>query len=133
MKSLGEVIKAYEYCINNNYRDCRGCPYGCEDGESGCTNAEEKNDALHYLKEYRKMDSLDAVALAKDDNPPLSWDELKTMEGKPAWVECVAKRWIVIADFREDVNGAEYFEATDGGRFLAKTQGDLWQAYRKER
>lgn len=133
MKTLGEVIKAYEYCINNNYRDCRGCPYGCEDGESGCTNAEEKNDALHYLKEYRKLDSLDAVALAKDDNPLLSWDELKTMEGKPVWVECVAKRWIVIADFREDVNGAEYFEVTDGGRFLAKTQGDLWQAYRKER
>lgn len=126
MKTLGEVIKALEsariqvktgYGLWVDYRD----------------NDDLKADALHYLKEYRKLDSLDAVALAEDDNPPLTWEELQGMEGKPVWVECGAKRWIVIADFREDVNGAEYFEATDGGLFSAKTQGDLWQAYRTER
>ena len=40
-----------------------------------CDTVDVRRDALHYLKEYRKLDSLDAVAFT-DDNPPLDWDEL---------------------------------------------------------
>lgn len=110
---------------------------------------EFNSDALHYLKEYKNTDEKYKKAIAHVtevvdyyekmvadyqavNNPPLTWDELKSMVGKPVWVNCAAKRWIVIADFRENGNGAEYFEATDGGLFSAKTQSDLWQAYRKE-
>lgn len=113
MKSLDEVIKAYEYCIDDSYRDCRGCPYGCEDGESGCHYAEEKIDALHYLKELRDMTDIpmeyfesggtlqnfadtsqiicpkchSEFVILPEANNALTWSELKQMEGKPIWLE----------------------------------------------
>lgn len=49
------------------------------------------NDALHYLKEYREtkkhLACLDTAEIRGDDtqvvnNPSLTWEELKTMEGK---------------------------------------------------
>ena len=48
MKTLDEVIKAYELCLDK-YIKCNECPYH----ERGCPDA-RKADALHYLKEYRK-------------------------------------------------------------------------------
>ena len=68
-------------------------------------------------------------------NNPLTWRELRTMEGKPVWVELLKgkwKGWDVIGGFDEDdfgvamvtVRGDDYYKAD-----LGKT----WQAYRKER
>ena len=58
---------------------------------------------LHYLKEYKNTDENYKKAIAHvtevvdyyenmiadylSDNPALTWDELKLMEGKPLWVE----------------------------------------------
>lgn len=148
MKTLDEVIKAYEYCIDNNYRDCRGCPYGCEDGESDCANAEEKTDALHYLKEYQKIE--DEYEELKDwwaeehaENVPLTWDELKGMEGKPVWIELlnhdmwddpshrVDSEWWVIGEVRkDDIILATYLDEME---LCEEDINVLWQAYRKER
>ena len=36
---------------------------------------EDLTDALHYLKEYRKLDALDNIAFPEDDNPPLTDEE----------------------------------------------------------
>ena len=47
VKTLDEVIKAIEYCINNN--GCMECPYSNNDA-NGCYG----NDALHYLKKYHE-------------------------------------------------------------------------------
>ena len=140
MKTLDEVIEAYEYCINNNYRDCRGCPYGCEDGESGCANAEEKTDALHYLTEYKqtRQDLLDGMkrlegkelmyihALANlEDTPPLTWEQLKQMEGKPVWIEMGAcKIW--------GLNDGVYVDAFGKEMVTIKVLHDLWHL-RKEK
>lgn len=141
MKTLDEVIEAYEYCINNNYRDCRGCPYGCQDGESGCTNAEEKTDALHYLKEYReKHDDIlrmeEALGYCEImDNPALSWDELKEMGGKPVWVVEEGYQtweyWSLVYWMKDD----ELTLLNENGRttYSKNEQGTVWQAYRKER
>ena len=54
MKTLNEVIKAFEICIgcycSNAEHDV--CPYFGE-SDMGCMKEPEK-DALHYLKEYRE-------------------------------------------------------------------------------
>ena len=128
MKTLNEVIEVFETGMLISDK-----PYDE-------AFREFNSDALFYLKKLKRIEAkIEKIAignvedtLSKIDNPPLTWDELKTMKGKPVWVNCAAKRWIVIADFRENGNGEEYFEATDGGLFSAKTQSDLWQAYRKE-
>lgn len=78
-----------------------------------------------------------------ESNAPLSWDELKQMEGKPVWVEgehgCIwnQKAWSLIwldAE-NEDIiicvstdNGVHYEFAID-----KEDYGSDWQAYRKER
>ena len=53
MKSLDEVIKAMDMCINDNdAQNCLGCPYADIDGEAACYG-HDREDALYYLKEYR--------------------------------------------------------------------------------
>ena len=140
MKTLDEVIKAHEICMSypddeNDY--CKGCPYA-EDGEPKCYGA-DKEDALHYLKEYKA--ELDTTAALPDYYElvnfwaeqqainPLTWQELKQMEGKPVWVEdedCYS-RWKIINGVYDD--GISF-----GDYFLNKNEfGTVWQAYRKER
>ena len=53
MKKLNEVIKAFECCGNDESdRNCEECSYFCI--ISCCF--ERENDALHYLKEYQKIE-----------------------------------------------------------------------------
>ena len=53
MKTLNEVIKSFE--LSCGKKDCGQCPYddNCLDHHV-CECYERMNDALHYLKEYRK-------------------------------------------------------------------------------
>ena len=96
-------------------------------------------DALHYLREYRKLDSLDAIAFPEDDNPPLSWQELKQLEGKPVWVELPKssrKAWGLNDGTFLDAFGHEIvtIKVLHDLWHLDKAQMDkTWQAYRKER
>lgn len=68
------------------------------------------------------------------DNPPLTWDELKQMEGKPVWVEALLyKQWAVIAYVGSDhirFEGANLY-APESREYMGADNG--WQAYRKER
>ena len=145
MKTLDEVIKAYEICMDDEGEagNCIGCPYADDTGEPLCCG-EDKEDALHYLREYRRVQNrIEKIALGniedtldKIDNPPLTWDELKQMEGKPVWVEFLRdgesydEEWIIIKDINDvcmaDTQGYAYtiddYNANKG-----------WQAYRKER
>ena len=120
-------------------------------------------DALYYLKEYRS-DKIQYEADRKnweDDlsqklrffdearnkliakfkeleigtlNEPLSWDELKQMEGKPVWVEALLyKQWAIIACVYGDhirFEGANLY-APECRIYMGEDNG--WQAYRKER
>ena len=75
-----------------------------------------------------------------DANNPLSWDELRTMEGKPVWVEILSdeidlsSRWMLVA--RETKAHSLPLAYTDDmGHWIYGHEDDLgktWQAYRKE-
>lgn len=105
-------------------------------------------DALHYLREYQRYQNTPSrnghMALVdyfdeSQKNEPLSWDELRTMEGKPVWVEgshgpaLSYKGWALISfDKQGDdmkcqlYNSAEFWIGEED-------YGTDWQAYRKER
>ena len=88
MRTLDELIEEMQLKsdVNRNYR-------------------EENADVLHYLVEYRACQQhMEVVEQIRQDavrqrdahikalaelkrNDPLSWEELKQMEGKPVWVE----------------------------------------------
>ena len=137
MKTLDEVIEAERYCISDG---CRGCPYDIVTYGGSC---ECNEDALHYLKEYREMKEhlacLDTATLHGEDtqrvnNPALTWDELKSMEGKPVWVEHKHySKWLIVYEVYEntivlDGNGCytQYF-SDDNDKEVR------WKAYRRER
>lgn len=153
MKTLDEVIKAFEWCLNDANDDCDGCPY-YSNRETDC---HVRNvDALYYLKEYQgrkealrhwnekaiseQQNIADAYMLYKaalekeKDNLPLTWDELKSMVGKPVWVEALLyKQWAVIAyvgDMYIRFEGANLY-APECRIYMGEDNG--WQAYRKER
>lgn len=133
MKTLDEVIE--NLSVKQSLKDLGHRP-----------DPDEIADALYYLREYREKKheisdiSTDYIAMKnywmeQQMNPPLTWDELKEMEGKPVWVEYISeKRWIVIKEFRESISGMEYLVSTDNGLFFPQRMDDkTWQAYRKER
>ena len=158
MKTLDEVIKAYEICLNEEC--CDDCPYTEHDAEGrwACSLCGDcPRDALHYLREYRdtRAQLLDGMkrlegyelmfikAMADlEDNPPLTWDELRQMEGKPVWVEVLKEsgdhykwegQWMIIDDFMQGALGT-YCQFKEWHKTLINTTyGDQWQAYRKER
>ena len=138
MKTLHEVIRAYELCLDK-YIKCNECPYH----ERGCPDA-KKVDALQHLKEYRGLLKMWNDKLDKEqENQPLEWEELHTMKGKPIWVEYNfqisnkefrdnSKRWCIIREFKP-WHDTEII-ITENGFVLSKNeQVKDWQAYRKER
>ena len=144
MKTLDEVIKKFELCNSYSYDMCNSsCPYF--DDKCACDP-----DALYYLLEYQEMKEhlacLDDGEIRGDDtqvvnNPPLSWDELRQMEGKAVWIDSVplVRRWVIIKKFHPIGGNKNLFdmEVEDGGHFLRKNMRRddpaWWQAYRKER
>lgn len=113
-----------------------------QNGRNGLQYADLR-DALHYLKAYRKLDSLDAVAFPEDDNPPLSWRELRQMEGKPVWLEVkgyngcwTIVHWnsnIVFVEFYDWIASPDDFMKAPLVSLDDTNFGTAWQAYRKER
>ena len=79
------------------------------------------------------------------DNPPLTWDELKQMSGKPVWFEDKSSPYITVTSlmlihyFYVTSTGVEGIFAHDftGGtaQIINKDYGEgkTWQAYRKEK
>lgn len=147
MKTLNEVIK--------NLED------GTEHLSAMLISRETWSDALHYLKNYRdtkkwldleKRNYAEAVKncerpkakytqmiLDMNRNGPLTWDELKQMEGKPVWVVrtekyCVPHWAIVDKVYKWDSidDSSAILQPEDEELFLSD-QGKTWQAYRKER
>lgn len=133
MKTLDEVIKALEICDETVTANCPDCPYDID-----CENVPGEDlraDALHYLKEYQGLSKMWNDKLDKEqENPALTWDELRTMKGKPVWVEALLyKQWAVIAYVGSDYirfEGANLY-APESRQYMGADDG--WQAYRKER
>lgn len=127
--------------------ECSRCPYKAT-AKGWCE--EKDRDALHYLKVLKDIsdplkvkkisheitcpqcNSVIAILLP-ESNEPLTWDELKIMEGKPVWLvydwnNTHFEGWI-IPDHWE---GIFIIDAKDNWA-LSETNMDKWQAYRKER
>lgn len=155
MKTLDEVIENFEKACDLERR-CENCS-GCLSQENGCPydGAESVPDALFYLKEYRDdKDEIDSTRLAyldiltdyvalknywaeQQENEPLTWDELKTMEGKPVWVEVDGKWWGRFWAFVE-VKSDSYIDFFQKGQdypedLWKRDMGKTWNAFRKER
>lgn len=163
MKTLNEVIKIMNICDETQTSDCIGCPYAvdCKDVPGKKLRA----DALYYLQKYQEYYkarndqveryqkaaqqceeilkdyiTLKQIALRQycaeaQDNPQLTWDELKNMEGKPIWVEYegYAPNWEVIEYIGNTKwKWGEVIE-THLSILHKETQGKIWKAYRKEK
>lgn len=132
MKSIEEVIKAFEWCLQDDDADCIQCPY-YEGKETDCHN--RNVDALQYLKEYqadkeslencRKLTMetygryskwIENFQKAHDEymkkreefseNPPLEWSQLQGMLGQPIWIEGAnGSMWGIVAELYKDMFG----------------------------
>lgn len=145
MKTLDEVIKAFSEAIKEV-----GCgDYQFNDAESDDIPCEMTDciftDVLHYLHEYREhRDQIDALPDYYDlvnfwaesqANLPLTWDELKTLQGKPVWVEMHRpgyRPWSGWEVIDHDGVGEKWMH-TYRDDYAREQQGKTWQAYRKER
>lgn len=140
MKTLDEVIKAFECCEHGEpYSNCKECSYI----SIGFCCLERENDALHYLKEYKanqedpdgdhqQLEKCRALLQDFYRNDPLSWDELKSMEGKPVWIEqTITKKvysgWVIAKAVTED------YLNTQERLFWQRDFDKTWRAYRHER
>lgn len=133
MKTLDEVIRAFEYTYEN---DPTTWAYGV--------------DALHYLKKLKRIEAkIEKIAigniedtLSKIDNPPLSLEELKAMSGKPVWIEYIEgdyeNEWVLVVKNPErPIFGTPKLLAfaRDGEKIYLTISGygKRWQAYKNEK
>ena len=121
MNTLDEVI---DYC----------------EGKQTCGEWVGIGDALHYLKAYRILQIAYIYVKAMtdlEDNPPLTWDELKQMEGKPVWVEWKNdKEWMLNLGAIYVLDGSLRMSLRSLRGWHSFTEQEMkdgtWQAYRKE-
>lgn len=171
METLDKVIKVMSVCDETQRLICIECPYtvDCKDVPGKKLRADalyylreyQEHMKWHAYEEHcldnekktlqekkAELDEVltDYVALKQwwteqQENPPLTWDELKTMEGKPVWIDSVplVRRWVIIKKFHPIGGNKNLFdmEVEDGGHFLRKNMRRddpaWWQAYRKEK
>ena len=134
MKTLDEVIKAMDWCTDLDQSGCNVCPYADSD-QILCF----KEDALYYLKIYQGYLLGKEISDAFDEaftemyNPPLTWDELKQMEGKPVWFEydwnnIHYKGWLLLDRYCDG-----FIRDIKDDWALSEKNMNMWKAYRKER
>ena len=144
MKTLDEVIKAFECCENGEPdSNCEECSYI---GIGSCC-LERENDALHYLKDMKNLEEDYDILYNKywryfnqqQTNPPLTLEELKAMRGKPVWIEYIEgdyeNEWVLVVKNPErPIFGVPTLLAfaRDGERIYLTISGygKRWQAYR---
>jgi len=130
MKTLDEVIKAIEWCTEHDQSGCSACPYADDD------NRCYEEDALHYLKHLQEYYEMSREH--HEPNPPLTWDELKSMEGKPVlveWAKSEESYWCFVGEWFDDDEMRIYRIGRDYADYIHKTiyTPDIVQAYRKEK
>lgn len=127
MKPLDKVINT----MTNNILPCG-------DKIKYCPLCEVLTDAIGYLKEYQQSEEIVKQILVDEENYPLSWEELKRMEGKPVFIEILEDdgvwhgEWCLIEEVNNVVMLALRCRVNYWG-FRKITFGKTWQAYRKER
>lgn len=144
MKTLDEVIIAMENCYGPDAECCDKCQYTKKNSAGSiCLKCNLEDDALIYLKAYRDdrddLTALRAFWKEQQENPPLTWDELRTMGGKPVWVESSdsfnRRRWMFVGEWFDDDEMRLFDMGYDYPDYVSKNgyESGTWQAYRKER
>ena len=127
--TINDILKALECCSGYDPK-CEDCPY-C--GIGMCESV-IREDTVLYLKEYKNL--LDSQ---KEKNDTLTLEELKTMRGKPVWIEYMEKdyenEWVLVVKNPErPIFGTPTLLAfaRDGERIYLTISGygKRWQAYR---
>ena len=107
-----------------------------------------EENAIYYLKKYRDHMKNEIIELQEELKKqkgmieflekPLTWDELKQMEGKPVWMEVkyhnpevIYKYWTIVKYFDSNKGGDMIFTGT--GFYYKDLLGVDWKAYRKEK
>ena len=157
MKTLDEAIEIFEKVVKHDYV--------WFDENTALMTIETLTDTLQYLQMYRsdmqmyaenqkhwedelaqkikdfgdakeryitRLKELDIGTL----NEPLTWDELKTMEGKPVWIVPEEEKgyWFVIEFFNNNpYYGGDRVIFTNDVVLNRCNLGKTWQAYRKEK
>lgn len=103
------------------------------DYEETGLNPEEIIDLQHSWDMYGGEDGIMAL-YRQAENKPLTLDELRAMEGEPAWIS-PHNEWMLVDRFESD-DGKEFVGFTTRNscsRFeLAKEYGETWTAYRRK-
>ena len=141
MMSLEEIIKALTKCDGN-------CGGGCEfSGAYGCNVMFVlKGDILHHLKDYRQTikylevqhDHVEQLCEYSKNNPPLTWDELLQMQGKPVYVVFDHINgeqdgiWAIVNSFMTMSSGRRMIHLSEM-LIDVESYGTKWKAYRREK
>lgn len=135
MKTLDEVIKAFEECIVPKNVFCNGCYK-----DDRCIITE---DALNYLKQYQLDKQIFAYDIAKrnlelsERNEPLTWDELRRIDEEPIWIEVKngEKKWVITCIDPDDIDRIYVTDAYGLRGILNMIMyfKGIIKAYRKER
>ena len=140
MKSLEEVIYQLENCAYAPLTDdaCHYLKMYRSDMQMYAENQKHwEDDLMQKIKDFgdakeryiKRLKELDIGTL----NDPLTWNELRQMEGKPVWIEIGNgwKGWVII----RKVSDSGIVSGSDGFIGLETVYGmdTTWQAYRKER
>ena len=133
MKTLDEVIDSITKQSGLQIMDIKK-----PDKDRFWVDRETYNDALYYLREFasqksEKMSCKNGSVTSVDNNPPLMWDDLVRMVGKPVWMGIGSSkpRWRMIESTDKD-------EMVVSDCFCVRVQvcrkdlGTFWTAYRKE-
>lgn len=98
--------------------------------------------ALFYLREYREIKNhlacMNNAEIRGDstqiiNNPPLTWDELKQMNGKPVWwVHGEVGEWLTIYSVPKNDNNVIYATTCSGVEcWIYKKDMDKYNYYKK--
>ena len=96
------------------------------------------SDAKSYLTDYKELANDSAEFAEWKENSPLTWEELKGMEGEPVWIvdDEGDEYWVLIIRFsyskQLQVECMFVFMAYGAGIGTFRNNGS-WQAYRKKK
>ena len=141
MKTLDEVIEILEKVVKHDYV--------WFDEKTALMTIETLTDTLQYLREYQwqmtnpdgdhqQLEKAQKLLWEFYQNDPLTWGELREMEGKPVWVEWTKTEesyWCFVGEWFDDDEMRIYHMGRDDADYIHKTiyTPDIVRVYRKER
>lgn len=142
-------LKEYREMLNTRIY----IPEGYTRAKTGFTHQDFANtfrEEPHFIRDFmvgisQNLENTSQFACPKchsefvilpESNDALTWEQLKQMEGKPVWVETRCGKyatWGIVDHFDVSEYGIARMFLRGDGYLEKQEQGDVWQAYRKER